>query len=315
MSTPAWRPDHDPLTPADRAAMGEHVAPRPYPSASTPGTPPGGPGTPTGGPDTPSGGPGQVPYGPAPTPGTAPDAAAGGATVPSSAPAPAAATSAAGTTSTPTTGTTTTGTATTSTATTSTAAPEEELPEPPSRPGVVRHLAGVLLGLLLTPVALLLTAIGTARLAEVAGTSEMGTDTLGAAMLAVGVALLAVVVLLGAWTPALPITGGLVWGVGLGTAYLVVPGTMQDLVEDTFGRTPAAAEELGEAAMSGHLVVVGALLLAAGLATGVARRRGRRWAEGVARAEAARARLAGGAGESRRQRAVDDVAQGTGRER
>lgn len=168
---------------------------------------------------------------------------------------------------------------------------EDELPEPPARPGAGRHLLGVLLGLLLTPAGLLLSAVGTARLTEVAGTADMGTDALGAIVLGVGLALLATVVLLGAWTPALPLTGGLVWGVGLGTAYLVVPGLVEDTIARFADDTHEVVVGLGEAAMSGHLLAVGVLLTVAGLTAGLARRRGRRWAEGVAAAEAARARL------------------------
>lgn len=286
MTTP--RDDDAPLTPADRAAMGQHAAPRPTPPP--PGSRPDATDVPAGprtgeaaGPPAaqqPAAAPGAAPAEPpsAPPPGTP-------ATRPTPPPPP------------------------TSDATRADDGPRadsrplddrpleerHDLPEAPDKPGVGRHLLGVLLGLLLTPVALLLTAIGTARLSEVAGTADMGTDTLGIAMLVIGLALLAVIVLLGAWTPALPITGGVVWGLGLGIAYLVVPGIMQDTVENLFGgSTPAAAEELADTAMSGQLVLVGTLLLAAGLATAFARRRGRRWAEGVAEAEAARTRAVAG---------------------
>lgn len=163
-----------------------------------------------------------------------------------------------------------------------------DVPSAPTKPGFARHLLGVLLGLLVTPVGLLLVGVGLARLSDIAGTTEMGTDGLGLSLLVGGAVLLAAVVLLGLWTPALPITGGLVWGIGLGTAYLAVPGRMDDLVEQLTGDAPAPAEQLAQTAMSGYLVLVGALLLAAGIATGVARRRGRRWAEQAAAAEQAR---------------------------
>lgn len=166
----------------------------------------------------------------------------------------------------------------------------EDLPERPARPGAGRHVLGVLLGLLLTPIALLLTGIGTSRLADAAGASEPLGDALGITLLALGVVLLVVVVLLGAWSPAVPITGGLVWGVGLGVAYLVAPGIMTDTVDALVGdrALPAVVEQLTDAALSGLLLVTGALLLASGIAAGRARRSGRRWAEGVARADLAR---------------------------
>lgn len=167
----------------------------------------------------------------------------------------------------------------------------EDLPERPRKPGAGRHLLGALLGLLLTPVALLLVGIGTSRLSDVAGSGNPAGDVLGLTLLVLGAVLLAVIALLGAWSPLVPLTGGVVWGLALGTAYLVVPDLMQDTVDVVLGDRvlPAVVEQVTESAMSGLLVVVGALLLAAGVAAGRARRAGRRWAEGVALAEAARA--------------------------
>ena len=169
------------------------------------------------------------------------------------------------------------------------------LPEAPPKPGLGRHLLGILLGLVVTPVALLLTGIGTARLADVVSTEEAVTYPLGLTLLILGVVLLAVVVLLGAWSPAVPVTGGLVWGIGLGIAFLVVPDVMRSTLESMSADRviPGGVEQLAETAMSGTLLVTGTLLLAAGISAARARRRGRRWAEGVAVAQAAR-RDAGG---------------------
>jgi hypothetical protein len=171
-------------------------------------------------------------------------------------------------------------------------AERRDLPEPPRKPGFGRHLLGVLLGLVLTPVALLLVGIGTSRLSEVASGSAT-TDALGLTLLVLGAVLLAVIVLLGAWSPAVPITGGLVWGVALGLAYLVVPDAMADAVDQMLGDRvlPAAVEQLTDSAMSGQLLVTGTLLVAAGIATAVARRIGRRWAERRVAAEQARAEV------------------------
>lgn len=166
----------------------------------------------------------------------------------------------------------------------------DEVPEPPRRPGFGRHVLGVVVGLLLTPFAFLLTGIGAARLADIAGTARMGTDALGVTLLVVGVALLAAIALLGAWSPATPITGGLVWGLALGTAYLVAPATVERAVDEAArGQTPpAAVDQFAQSAMSGMLLVVGVLLLAAGLAAAFARRAGRRYAQEVAAVELAR---------------------------
>jgi hypothetical protein len=154
-----------------------------------------------------------------------------------------------------------------------------------------RHLLAALLGLVLTPFALTLIGIGTGRLADIAGTTDMGTDLLGGTLLSLGVVMLVVIVLLGVWSAALPVVGGLVWGVGLGVAYLVVPTAMRDGAEamTADGAVPVEVEQLADTGMSGSLLVLGALLVAAGLATSLARRRGRRFAERVAVAERARA--------------------------
>jgi hypothetical protein len=174
--------------------------------------------------------------------------------------------------------------------------PRRELPEPPAKPGIGRHLLAGVLGLVLTPFAMLLIGVGTSRLADIAGTNDMGTDLLGTSLLALGLGLLAAIVLLGAWSTVLPIVGGLVWGVGLGLAYLMFPVTMEDSAAamTTNGSVPVAIEQLADAAMAGYLLVLGTLMVAAGIATGIARRGGRRWAERVAVAERARADAARG---------------------
>ena len=79
-----------------------------------------------------------------------------------------------------------------------------------------------------------------------------------------------------------------------GPAYTPVPqpkvGRFQAMTSD--GSVPAAMEQLAEAATSGYLLVLGTLLVAAGLAISFARRGGRRWAERVATAERAHAEAA-----------------------
>ena len=147
----------------------------------------------------------------------------------------------------------------------------------------------MLLGLVLTPVGLLLAGIGTARLSDAVDAGDT-TDVLGLSLLVSGAVVLGAVVLLGMWSPAVPITGGTLWGVGLGTAYLAVPWFMADALESIAGdqSVPAAVDQLTASAVTGQLLVTGVLLVAAGLAAARARRRGRRWAEGVALAQAAR---------------------------
>ena len=261
-------PAREPAGPAVPAApapgTGQHAAPRPYPPSpgdqagaapSTTSTPPGA-----------SWSPGQ---GAAQRPASSPPPSA----APSTAPPP-----------------TQTGGPDAHGAATVREEPVRDLPEPPARPGMGRHLLAALLGLVLTPFALTLVGIGTGRLADIAGTTDMGTDLLGGTLLSLGVLMLAVIVLLGVWSAALPIVGGLVWGVGLGAAYLVVPTAMRDGAEamTADGNVPVEVEQLANAGMSGSLLVLGALLVAAGLAVSLARRQGRRFAERVSLADRAR---------------------------
>jgi len=171
--------------------------------------------------------------------------------------------------------------------------PDTLLPESPAKPGLGRHLLGVLLGLVLTPVGLLLTGIGTARLADAIDAGD-ATDALGLGLLIAGALVLGAVVLLGMWSPAVPITGGILWGVALGTAFLAVPDTLADWFESIAGDqvVPDAVDQLTASAVTGELLVTGILLVAAGFAAARSRRRGRRWAEGVAAAQTARAMAA-----------------------
>ncbi|MCL3861361.1 hypothetical protein [Actinotalea sp. K2] len=271
MSTPV-QPDNEPDRETTAPTTGQHAAPRPYPPAPPAATGDDRP-APAAASAPPEGGsapvaPPTAPAPPASDPPAQPTAPPGSIPAPETSPPPADRREARRTT-------------------------RREVPEPPSRPGVVRHVLGVLLGLVLTPVAVLLVGIGTARLSDAAGTGT-DTDVLGATLLVVGAVLLLAVVLLGVWSPAVPITGGLVWGVALGVAYLVVPGTMESVVDQlSDGRSvPAAVDELAAGAMSGQLLVTGLLLLGAGLATAFARRAGRRWAQAVATAHAARSEQA-----------------------
>lgn len=168
-----------------------------------------------------------------------------------------------------------------------------ELPEPPPKPGVLRHVLGVLLGLLLTPVGLGLAGVGTARLLEIVGTDDPVSDPAALVMLGSGVGLLVVVVLLAIWSPAVPITGGLL-ALTVGAAYLAAPGPVDEVVRSlTDGRVlTEPVDQLTAAATSGQLLVAGALVLAAGIAAAVARRKGRRFGQLSAVVEQARTEAA-----------------------
>lgn len=160
-----------------------------------------------------------------------------------------------------------------------TATLEADDADDPDTAGFARHVFGFLLGLLLTPVGVVLVGLGLARLDATAATSALEADALTLGLLAGGVGVLVCLALLGVWTPALPITGGAVWGVAAGVAAAAWPGFTTDLLDSLVDDGTAATNHLARTVTSGDLVVVGVLLLAAGVAAGVGRRQGRRRAE------------------------------------
>ena len=179
-----------------------------------------------------------------------------------------------------------------------------ELPELPPKPGFARHALGFLVGLVVTPIALVLTGagIGGFRALDPTTGDQTSFDAANFSLIAVGAALLVAVVILALWSPAVPLTGGLVWGVGLGVLYLGWPSTVEGWIDQAYSSRPAALDQLVTTLNDGTWLVLGLLLAAAGLAASLARRMGRRFGEHTtlathARIEAARAQ------ETRRQAA------------
>ncbi|RMI06596.1 hypothetical protein EBM89_15870, partial [Cellulomonas triticagri] len=150
-------------------------------------------------------------------------------------------------------------------------------PAPLRRPGggAGRHLLGVLVGLVVGAVGVWTVVFGQSRVLA-AQAPEWGTtyDALGVVLVTVGVLVLALVLGLGLWTPAVPLTaGGVATAVGL--ALLYVPATTHLDVVRWVG-TEGTAYTVVRAtvtATSGAVFVVGALLLVAGLVLAAARRR------------------------------------------
>lgn len=178
-----------------------------------------------------------------------------------------------------------------------------ELPELPPRPGFARHALGFLVGLVVTPIALVLTGAGVGGFRALdPTTADQAFDATNFSLIAVGVALLIAVVVLALWSPAVPLTGGLVWGVGLGVLYLGWPSTVEGWIDQAYSTRPAALDQLVATLDDGTWLVLGLLVAVAGLAVALARRMGRRFGEHTtlathARIEAARAE------ETRRQAA------------
>jgi hypothetical protein len=158
-----------------------------------------------------------------------------------------------------------------------TAEPPAERPAPARRPGggPVRHLLGVLVGLVVGVIGIWTVLFGQSRvLAAQAPAWDASYDALGVVLVTAGVLVLAVVLGLGLWTPAVPVTAGLVATV-VGVVLLYVPATTHVDVVRWFS-TDGTAYSVVRAtvtATSGTVFVVGALLLVAGLVLGAARRR------------------------------------------
>jgi hypothetical protein len=157
------------------------------------------------------------------------------------------------------------------------AGPDADRPDPVRRPGggPGRHLLGVLVGLLVGAIGIWTVLFGQSRvLAAQAPGWDASYDALGVVLVTAGVLVLAVVLGLGLWTPAVPVTAGLVATV-VGVVLLYVPATTHVDVVRWFSTdgTEYSVVRATVTATSGTVFVVGALLLVAGLVLGAARRR------------------------------------------
>lgn len=150
------------------------------------------------------------------------------------------------------------------------------VPTGPRTTGFGGHLLGILVGLVLTLLAGFLVTLGQSRiLADGVGRSDVAPETLGIVLVTIGAVVAAVVVLLGLWTPSAPFTGGLL-AVLVGAAFLFAP------VEAHRETVRLIATEQNRTAilnsitvgMTGGLFLTGILLLAAGTAFSLVRRRG-----------------------------------------
>lgn len=150
-------------------------------------------------------------------------------------------------------------------------------PRPPRRTGPGGHLLGILVGLVLMPVAIALTLVGESRIL-VAQTDgwDASTDALGIVLVSAGTALLAAITYLGVWSPSVPITGGVLATV-VGGVFLYSPSFARDtvlaLLDSTSWRTTGASATV--AATSGMVLVAGVLVLVAGIVSWQSRRRGK----------------------------------------
>ncbi len=164
-------------------------------------------------------------------------------------------------------------------------------PDLPRRPGLKRHLIGVLLGLLVTPVGLVLAAMGVGHMVDLPAGDGALTDAFGLVQLATGGLILGLVAVLGRWSAAVPITAGVLWGLGGGGVALWDPQGVHDAVHQvTDGRfAEIAINHILDPALNGSLLVLGLVLLGSGIAAGLARGAGRSFGARTVQAEVARA--------------------------
>ncbi|WP_066581473.1 hypothetical protein [Cellulomonas timonensis] len=127
---------------------------------------------------------------------------------------------------------------------------------------------------MLSVFAMVLLLLGEARI--LGSEDPTAADGIGIVLVTLGVLLLATVVYLGVWSAALPITGGVILTV-VGGFYLYFPSVARDetlrLLATDASRTTVIYGIV--ASTMGVVFVVGVLLLVAGWALAVARRRGR----------------------------------------
>lgn len=139
----------------------------------------------------------------------------------------------------------------------------------------MRALAGTLVGIALGGLATWVVVFGQSRvLAAQTPAWDWSHDPLGILLVTAGAALLAVVIGLGVWSAATPVAAG-AGTLLVGAAYLYVPATSQLTTISWLAteHTAGSVQRVAVTATSGTVLVIGALLLAAGLAMVLLRRR------------------------------------------
>jgi hypothetical protein len=153
------------------------------------------------------------------------------------------------------------------------------VPEPvaPRSTGFGGHVWGVVVGALVTPVVLAVILIGQERILTVQVDGwDASLDVPGIVLVTIGALVLAGLVYLGLWTAAVPITGGLLATV-VGAVFLFAPGVARDQTMRWLA-TAKSTDAVSHATVvgtSGTILLVGLLLLVAGVVISWARRQGR----------------------------------------
>ena len=149
-------------------------------------------------------------------------------------------------------------------------------PNAPRSPSAGSHVLGVIVGLILGPIAIGALLLGESQVldAQVDGW-DATTDVLGIILVTLGLLLLGCILLLGLWTAAVPITSGGLLTIA-GAVYLYAPSVARDQTLNilTSSGWRVTVTQVTVAGTSGMVLVAGFLLLLAGLVIASARKRG-----------------------------------------
>lgn len=150
------------------------------------------------------------------------------------------------------------------------------VPTGPHTTSVGGHLLGILVGLVLTLLAMFLITLGQSRiLADGVGRSDLTPETFGIVLVALGALVAGAVALLGMWTPTAPLTGGLV-ALLVGAAYLFAPAAAHEQTVRLLATEQNRTAVLNSITVgtTGGLFILGIVLLGAATALSLVRRRG-----------------------------------------
>ena len=157
--------------------------------------------------------------------------------------------------------------------------PDDELfpdPHAPRTPHTGTHVLGTLLGIVLAPFATGLLLLGQSRILRVQVDGwDASLELLGIVLVSAGTLLLLVLLLLGAWSAAVPTAAGVVVA-ALGGLQLYAPGIARGVTLDVVGADAwfQVVTQATVAGTSGTTFAAGTMLLTAGVVTALARRHG-----------------------------------------
>ncbi|WP_051274982.1 hypothetical protein [Cellulomonas sp. URHD0024] len=154
-------------------------------------------------------------------------------------------------------------------------------PNAPRSPSAGSRILGVIVGLILTPLAVGVLLLGESQIleAQVDGW-DASTSVFGIVLVTLGLLLLGCVLLLGLWTAAVPIAGGSLL-TAAGAVYLYAPSIARDQTLSflTSSGWRLTITQVTVAGTSGMVLAAGFLLLLSGLVIASSRRRGIRLGE------------------------------------